>query len=43
MFFIIGKSEETTFEFSQRFASITKNGNRKDHEKSKFATKNGML
>ena len=47
LLFIIEKSEETTFEFSQNFVSITQNGNTKDHklvndssnEESKFATK----
>ena len=45
MFFITEKSEETTFEFSQKSVSIIKNGNTKDYEfdssneESKFATK----
>ena len=32
MFFIIEKSEETTFEFSQNSTSITQNGNTKNHK-----------
>ena len=52
MFFIIEKSEETTFNFSQNSATIIYimetqkivnllNGS--DNENSKFATKNGIL
>ena len=32
MFFIIEKSEETTFEFSQNSVNIIKNGNTNDHK-----------
>ena len=52
MFFIIEKSEETTFNFLQNFATIicimetqkiVNLLNDSDNENSKFATKNGML
>ena len=36
MFFIIEKSEETTFEFSQNSTSITQNGNTKNHKLVKW-------
>ena len=35
MFFIIEKSEEITFEFSQNSVSIILNGNTKDHKLAK--------